>query len=297
MGDIILKTLVNTDVDDDNVLGIFPSLMQVVDTHIQIQFDSGRISGVDYANVYLGALQSAISESANILLGLDLANAKIDLTESQIALSNQQIENSIEEEKLIIAKRQSEEANIKDIVDGDLVIGVIGKQKDLIDKQILKSVADADLVDEKRFTEEANLKEDVNGFPVAGVIGQQKLLIKEQVLQVKATITKIGSESDLLIQKETTELAQTTGTVIGGVSSNGGTVGRQQELIAAQTDGFTKNAEEKVLRTILNHYAIKKSSDPGGNVDINNLNNIGIGNVAEKVVNNVLGAGVLDPST
>ena len=39
--------------------GVFDDLMETVVKHLEAQFQLGRITGTDYATVYLGALQSA----------------------------------------------------------------------------------------------------------------------------------------------------------------------------------------------------------------------------------------------
>jgi len=77
-------------------------------------------------------------------------------------------------------------------------------------------------------------------------------------------------QAELLAQKTVTEAAQTVGEVdANGVSSVKGTVGKQQELVHAQTAGFTRDAEQKVLKIMMDSYAVQRSTDsalppPGG---------------------------------
>ena len=86
MADILISDISNgsitTGADNKYIWtgsGIFDKLMMAVNGNIKVQFDNGHIDTADYANVYLGALQSAIQSSMDFLL-------KEKLTEAQVAL-------------------------------------------------------------------------------------------------------------------------------------------------------------------------------------------------------------------
>ena len=51
--------------------GSFDDLMEAVNIHLDAQFNLGRITGSDYATVYLGAMQSALQQSVAFTLGLE----------------------------------------------------------------------------------------------------------------------------------------------------------------------------------------------------------------------------------
>jgi len=59
--------------------GIFDDLMEAVNTHLTAQFNLGRITGKDYATVYLGAMQSALQNSASFTLGKEKTNTEAAL--------------------------------------------------------------------------------------------------------------------------------------------------------------------------------------------------------------------------
>ena len=66
----------NVSRDTDNIVtgtGVFDDMMEAVTAHIEAQFLLGRLSGTDYATVYLGALQSTIAESIRFVLQKDIA--------------------------------------------------------------------------------------------------------------------------------------------------------------------------------------------------------------------------------
>ena len=59
--------------------GAFDDLMEAVNIHLDAQFNLGRITGSDYATVYLGAMQSALQQSVVFTLGLEKTNAEVTL--------------------------------------------------------------------------------------------------------------------------------------------------------------------------------------------------------------------------
>ena len=59
--------------------GNFDQLMKVVTLHVEAQFNAGRITGTDYATVYLGALQSTLAQAVTFTLNMNKANNEADL--------------------------------------------------------------------------------------------------------------------------------------------------------------------------------------------------------------------------
>jgi len=59
--------------------GNFDKLMKVVTLHVEKQFTDGRITGTDYATVYLGALQSTLAQAVSFTLNMNKANEEADL--------------------------------------------------------------------------------------------------------------------------------------------------------------------------------------------------------------------------
>jgi hypothetical protein len=62
-----------------------------------------------------------------------------------------------------------------------------------------------------------------------------------------------SKQADLLAQKKVTELTQTE-------DATGGTIGKQQALITAQTNGFARDAEQKLAKIFSDVYAINRSA-------------------------------------
>jgi hypothetical protein len=53
--------------------GVFDTLVSAVNENIKGEYQQGRLNGTDYATVYLGSMQSVISESIRFLLEKDKA--------------------------------------------------------------------------------------------------------------------------------------------------------------------------------------------------------------------------------
>ena len=63
---------------------IFDVLMKAVNENINIQYELTRITGSDYATVYLGAIETCIKEATNLLLQKAIADKEIEVKQAQI---------------------------------------------------------------------------------------------------------------------------------------------------------------------------------------------------------------------
>ena len=64
--------------------GVFDIIMKAANENIKIQNQTSRITGAEYAEVYLGTMQSAISEAMKFLLAKEITEKEISLKEEQI---------------------------------------------------------------------------------------------------------------------------------------------------------------------------------------------------------------------
>ena len=90
-----------------NGTGVFDIIMKAANENIKIQNQTSRITGAEYAEVYLGTMQSAIAEAMKFLLNkdqiikdLELKQAQIDATEKEIEVKQAQINVALEEKRL-----------------------------------------------------------------------------------------------------------------------------------------------------------------------------------------------------
>jgi hypothetical protein len=91
---------------------------------------------------------------------------------------------------------------------------------------------------------------------------------------------KIEAETNLLNQKTKTEQAQTLDSVDG--SSIAGMLGQQIALYEAQTNGFTRDAEQKLLKAMLDTWSVRMTMGEAQADTTNNLDDTSIGAVVTK---------------
>lgn len=95
MADILID-----DVTNDTGTGIFDKLMSAVNAQIETQYLNNRITGSDYANVYLTSLQSVLQQSVQYVMQEQLTEAQIDGIAADNLLKSKQLE--IAEQELAI---------------------------------------------------------------------------------------------------------------------------------------------------------------------------------------------------
>ena len=99
--------------------GIFDKLIAAVNSNIEGQFNKGRIKGADYANVYLGSIQSVLQQSLQYVLQEKQTEAQVDLTivQKEEMILNGASERALQAAQLAIAQKElllkEAELNIK----------------------------------------------------------------------------------------------------------------------------------------------------------------------------------------
>jgi len=177
--------------------GIFDKLLLTMQTHLNQQYELGRINANDYASVYLGAYQSTL----------------------QLAVTY-----TFEKEK------QGYE------------LAKLDAERLLVEVQTQAAVRQLDLI--------------------ASQIASQQ------------------AQADLYAQKIITETAQVDGTLIGTNSA----LGSQRDLMKAQTDGFARDAEQKVAKLMLDTWVVRRNSDDGTlPLPTNLLQDVNIGAAVDKM--------------
>ena len=71
---------------------IFDVLVRIVNENLKIQYDAGRIKATDYAQAYIGGLQTCVTESMKYILQKDNLIKDEDLKQANIDLLNRQKE-------------------------------------------------------------------------------------------------------------------------------------------------------------------------------------------------------------
>lgn len=189
-------------------VGVFDELMRASTAHLDKQFETGRIKGSDYANVYLGMMTALMQNATQFLLNQEKAGFEADLVA-------QQVTNALKEHEVLHSTKCKLDAEYDNLVEVKL-----------------KTIA----------------------------------------------------ETNLLGQKQVTETAQTSST---GVDADS-VVGRQKALYLAQTNGFTRDAEQKAAKVMVEAFAVQASTDESiGGTATNKLDSTNIGRVVEKLITGV----------
>ena len=141
-----------------NGTGIFDELMTAAHAHLDQEWGKQRITGTQYAEVYLGQMTAVLQQSVAFLVQrdaiylnnlltqaqIDKANKELALLDKQIELIEAQIASQEANNALIAQKVKTEKAQIQDTVDGEVVVGVTGAQTALYKQQKEGFIRDAE---------------------------------------------------------------------------------------------------------------------------------------------------------
>ena len=153
--------------------GTFDILMKTVFLHLQREYAAQRITGDMYAKAYIEIMNSTLAQAIQYIVAAAQTSANDELIKAQIAQINAQIDQSRAQVdqirsqiELIGYQGVSEQAKYLDVINGKLVEGTIGKQKEIYAAQAkgfkdsaLQSVAKTmiDTWSVRRTTDEATL--------------------------------------------------------------------------------------------------------------------------------------------
>ena len=115
--------------------GTFDVLMQTVFLHLQREYASGRITGDMYAKAYIEIMNNTLAQATQYVVAAFQATANDDLVAAQIRKINKDIELVTEQIELIGYQGIGEQAKYLDVVNGQVIAGTIGKQKDVYTAQ------------------------------------------------------------------------------------------------------------------------------------------------------------------
>ena len=125
-------------------------------------------------------------------------------------------------------------------------------------------------------------------------IALEKQILELQKQQLTSQILTDAAQRALINQKTVTEVAQTQDNPTSNTSTGySGVVGKQNALYAAQTTGFTRDAEQKAAKLALDILATQLSTDDSMTVANTNMHPAAIGALVQKLAT---GIGVTLPS-
>lgn len=270
--------------DIDTGTGVFDALLASIKEHITKEYEEDRITGSDYATVYLGALQAALAESTKFVLGKQAADKQADLIAEQI---NSEIKNN-EANGIIDHQKKKLQEEI------DLVIGQTAVQYENIDaskqntqrqntlnsQQVIKVSKESEYivtqneelklngpVDRTLKTEQATATksggEDRTNEANANValMNAQELKVESETLHDRLiAIARLEKESGYDMTHDI------TGTITGMTPVTTGLIDskyRESEgrvnLIGDQRIGLKTDAKQKLLKSLFDGYSVNTS--------------------------------------
>lgn len=122
--------------------GVFDVWMRAIRLHLLREYKEQRITGDEYAKAYIAILNNLLNAAVNFVVQdaqLNMAEQKLkyelQLLDAQVKLADKDL--ALKEKQLALAEAQlkAAEAQYKDIVDGQPIGGVLGKQMKVYDAQ------------------------------------------------------------------------------------------------------------------------------------------------------------------
>jgi len=269
MAEITVNELTDKTTTDEGT-GIFDVLMNTTELHLKDQYDEGRITGEEFATVYLGALQSVLAQSVKFTLDKQAADKQAELIDAQINETNEKID-------LIIAQTAAAYESIK------------ASQDKTIRENILNN-ATVEKITEETLLLHAKYLEELAGTIRKDAESEVQIIDTNYSIAIKAQqILSLEEKNGLVITTYTYYVDGISGTtttttdldnVLGPVLStaiNSGTgisvteldkqiLKAKDELIAAQTIGFKSDTKQKVLKQMHDGFAVVLSIAGTGNV-------------------------------
>lgn len=290
MTPILVTDLTQTLIDGT---GIFDVLMRTNKLHLEEEFGKNRIKGTEYSTVYLGSLESAMRISLEFLLQKQKNFLESQLLEQQIIIAGVEVQKANAELAIMTAS----------LAKIPVEIAQIQAQTELIIQQKLKTIAEQALLSANLLKVPAEIRHldsqtaltnqqvintaaQAANIPLEGtVLVGQKCKLDAEFDLAMATVLKTTAENALLVQKKATEVAQISNS---GVDENS-VIGRQKALYAAQTSGFSRDAEQKAAKIMIDTWSVRKTASPddAGYNDTNRLGDGYIGSVVAKMISGV----------
>lgn len=169
------------------------------------------------------------------------------------------------------AKVQSDKALVEQQTTNLVAEAVnIPKQGSLLDKQVSKLSEDILASQSDRTLKGAQVT----------LTQEQTSKTQSEITAITANISKVTEETAVLAQRKKSEIAQISDTVDGVVVT--GVLGKQKSLYQAQTDGYARDAEQKLAKIAMDIWSVQRTTDEGFTIAGTGLDNAGMGSIISK---------------
>ena len=221
-----MTDLVNGSVDRTSVekptwegTAIFDVLVKALNDNIQIQYESGRITGPDLARVYMGGLHTCITQAVTVFMQKPVIEKELEIKSKQVELLNADLaiknyENTVLQPDIHNTNLAQISKINKDVEVGTAQIGVLNADK--VIKTYENTVLQPDIHD-MNLAQIGKINKDVEvSTAQIGVLNADKEIknYENTVLQpdqhnlALGQITKLASENAMLVTQEQMLMAQ-----------------------------------------------------------------------------------------
>ena len=247
MADIELSNLTDS-TNADNGTGVFDKLIQSVEHHIESQYKAGRITGNDYSSVYLGSMQSVLSESVKFLLSEQQVEKEVDLLNEQIISEQKKNEAG----GLIDLEKKKNQEQI------DLIIAQTAAQYEGIDAS-RKDTNRKNLLNSKqviKIGKESELLTTQNSELLLSGVVERALKDAQRIATASGGIDNTNKVNADVAYTNAREVEQIAATVRMDLES-----AKKVLLIEAQTLGFKVDGKQKLLKQMFEGFAIETTTN------------------------------------
>jgi hypothetical protein len=293
LSSLTLEDLTTGVVDGD---GTFDGIMSSLNAHLKKEYETGRITGNDYAQAYVGVTTTALSTAVQYLLAKDQAHwqahlaqkqsqaAEIAVIQARAALEMQKAQliqvrmnaNTAAAEYALAKLRLTNENVAYDIQEAQL--GKITYEVDYLMPAQLDQMAEQ--------TSQITAQKDQVLFQTTNILVEQEIglqrdnaiklyqhdnLLPAQKLDLDAdTDIKVynrdfilPAQKDSLDEQMESHRAKTMSTRSDGVTVVAGAIGKQMELQDQQIHAYISDGQFKLTKAMLDTWSVDKSIDEG----------------------------------
>lgn len=187
--------------------GVFDKLIDAVNSNINLQYSQGRIKGAEYANVYLGSMQSVLSQSLEYLLKHELIAAQIDgekannnIKAVQLAEEQYKLDVLLPDEHSINTKKELEIDKSIDVQERNTTIQESKLADELVTADKQRLLLDKDAIIKDKQSVEEQYKIDILLPDEHSINAVKELSLSKDIdIKERSTVIQETESSDKLL--------------------------------------------------------------------------------------------------
>jgi hypothetical protein len=218
--------------------GTFDVIMQAINNQLAFQFEKSRITGAEYAKVYMEALGQALAGAISYLTSKDTAYWQAVQAQAQAEIARVQLVES--RVNLVTAKTRLAIAQL----------------------EAANQEANYALTKMKLSTEDVTYC--TAQYNLDNILPKQASLLDEQIAAAAYNVEHIlPTQKSLLTEQMESQRANTSNTRSDGVTAVVGLIGKQKDLYTQQITSYQRDAEVKVTKLFTDAWITQKTIDEG----------------------------------